>query len=62
VARIRQLGHDIEVITDGNQKWQGAAPNFSKRASIKIKDQLLNKDGAPHIDRLDKIIRAEPMA
>ena len=36
VVKIIQDTHDIEVITEGNQKWNGAIPNFSKMADIKI--------------------------
>lgn len=34
VHRIRQLIHDIDVIVEGNQKWQGAAPSFNSKAVI----------------------------
>lgn len=36
VDKKRQFIHEIDVITDGNQKWHGAIPNFSKRAEIVI--------------------------
>jgi len=29
VAKIQQAIHDIDVITGGNQKWNGAIPNLS---------------------------------
>jgi len=34
VARIRQDIQEREVITDGNQKWNGAIPSFNKIADI----------------------------
>jgi hypothetical protein len=33
VARIKQDSHDSDVITDGNQKWNGAIPNLTKIAA-----------------------------
>lgn len=36
VDRIRQFIHEIEVMTDGNQKWHGAIPNFSRIAEIRM--------------------------
>jgi len=33
-ARIEHEIHDREVITEGNQKWKGAIPNFSIIADI----------------------------
>lgn len=36
VARIIQVNQDIDVITEGNQKWNGAIPNFSKIADNNI--------------------------
>jgi len=29
VAKMRHENHEIDVITDGNQKWRGAIPSFS---------------------------------
>lgn len=29
VAKIRHENHEIDVITEGNQKWSGAIPSFS---------------------------------
>lgn len=37
VARIVHASQDIAVITDGNQKWNGAIPSLSKIADSKIK-------------------------
>lgn len=36
VVKIMQESHDNEVITGGNQKWNGAIPNFSIMADIKM--------------------------
>ena len=36
VDRIRQLDQEMDVMIDGNQKWQGAIPNFRRMAAIKI--------------------------
>jgi hypothetical protein len=36
VARIIQVIHDIDVITDGNQKWNGAIPSLSMIADSRI--------------------------
>jgi hypothetical protein len=36
VAKIMQAIHDMEVITDGNQKWNGAIPNLRRIAASKI--------------------------
>lgn len=36
VDRRKQFIHDNEVITDGNHRWHGAAPNFSSSDVIKI--------------------------
>lgn len=38
MERIKQFSHEIDVITDGNQKWHGTIPNFSKMAEIMIYD------------------------
>jgi len=32
VAKIIHLSHESEVITEGNQKWNGAMPNLIKIA------------------------------
>jgi len=56
------LDQEIEVITDGYQKWQGAAPSFSRSAIIRIgvhHDCIGEIDQA---DSLDKSIRADPTA
>jgi hypothetical protein len=36
VDRRKQFIHDRDVITDGNHRWQGAAPNFSSKDVIRI--------------------------
>lgn len=36
VDRSRQFIHDREVITDGNHRWHGAAPNFNRSEIVKI--------------------------
>lgn len=36
VDRIKQFIQDSEVMTDGNHRWHGAAPNFSRRDVIRI--------------------------
>lgn len=38
VLRIRQLIHEIDDITEGNQKWHGAIPIFKMMALIIIYD------------------------
>ena len=37
----KQFIHDRDVITDGNHRWHGAAPNFSSRDVIKIMAAIL---------------------
>ena len=36
VTRRREVTQDREVITEGNQKWQGAAPNLISNDKIRI--------------------------
>lgn len=36
VHKRRQLSHEIQVITCGNQKWQGAPPSFNTIARARI--------------------------
>lgn len=43
VERIRQLVHDIALITDGYHKWHGAAPSFSSSATVKMIDDIVDK-------------------
>lgn len=38
VKRIRDIIQSNPLITSGNQKWSGAAPIFSRRATWRIKD------------------------
>lgn len=62
VVRIRALIHEIDVITDGNQKWQGAAPSLRIRAIISSgshQDDIVLMD---HIDILARSIMADPRA
>jgi hypothetical protein len=37
VARIIHAVQDIDVITEGNQKWNGAIPSFSRIAAVSNK-------------------------
>lgn len=36
VDKIRQFIHDRDLMTDGNQKWHGAMPNFRIIAEMVI--------------------------
>lgn len=36
VDKIIQENHEIDVITEGNQKWNGAIPSFNMIAVISI--------------------------
>jgi hypothetical protein len=61
-VRRSALIHEIEVITDGNQKWHGAAPNFSINDIIRRSvhhEVIIVTD---HSDILDRSINAEPRA
>lgn len=61
VVRIIHMNHEIDVITDGNQKWNGAIPSFNIIADIRIK--FMN--GSEDIDQwliLDISIILEPSA
>jgi len=61
-ARIKHDIHEILVITDGNQKWNGAIPSFSIKAEISniiIKVEFINEN---HIDILLISIILEPNA
>jgi hypothetical protein len=51
VARIRHIGHEIEFITDGNQKWNGARPSLTISPSIMITDKAPDVD--PSSNSLD---------
>lgn len=49
VIKIMHFGHDKPSITEGNQKWTGAAPLFNKReAQISVWGRLKKSkyDGA----------------
>lgn len=37
MAKIIQVNQDIDVMTDGNQKWNGAIPNLRRIADIRIR-------------------------
>lgn len=41
VARIIQIGQEVLVMTDGNQKWVGAAPNLIIRAMVIRVEEVL---------------------
>jgi len=43
VAKIIQDSQDREVITGGNQKWNGAMPNFNMMADIRIMPERWNE-------------------
>lgn len=34
VDRTKHIGHEIADITDGNQKWHGGSPNFTRSPRI----------------------------
>lgn len=36
VDRMKQFVHDSDDITDGNQRWHGAAPSFRRSDVIRI--------------------------
>jgi hypothetical protein len=55
--------HEIDDITDGNQKWQGALPSFSRAEIISSED--INTDiteYGDHNDIEDVNIIADPRA
>lgn len=55
VDRIQHISHEIEFITVGSQKWQGAIPSFIRRAKINNVVQLIFCSG---IDEDKMIIEA----
>lgn len=60
VASSKQLNQEIEVITCGNQKWSGAAPNLRIILIIRI---VLTRDiWGIHEEILARSIRADPRA
>lgn len=63
VDRIRQDAHEIEAITEGYQKWQGALPSFNRVAMIKMYGvtEDMGKLGI-HKATLDISKIADPMA
>lgn len=59
-----QRGQEIFLITTGNQKWQGAAPNLIKRAKRIRRELILVIKGDKNID-LEKApskSKPDPMA
>lgn len=34
VDRTKHIGHEMLDITEGNQKWHGGRPNFTRRPAI----------------------------
>lgn len=61
VARIIHISHDRDVITDGNQKWNGAIPSLSIIEAIRI--IFINGiDDEAQWDILDISINLEPNA
>ena len=56
------LVHEIEVITDGNQKWHGAAPNLSSKANSRIEIHSEEFRCSVHKDILANSIIADPNA
>ena len=61
VARIKHLVHDMDVITDGNQLWQGAIPSFIIRAVI-IRAQVIGWVTGVHNEDDDIRIKLDPSA
>jgi len=61
VARIIHVVQDSDVITDGNQKWNGAIPSLIKIADIRIKFMNIIELG-DQCASLDISIRLEPNA
>lgn len=41
VDKIRHEVHEIEAITEGYQKWQGALPSFNRAAIIRTEDVMV---------------------
>lgn len=65
VARVIHRGHEIFLITAGNQKWQGAAPSFKRRAKkINEVPGLITRFGAENIilENTPKRRRPDPIA
>lgn len=62
VVSKNAFSHEIEVITEGNQKWHGAAPSFSNKARIRIEIHNEELGCITHKDILEKSIMAEPSA
>jgi len=60
-ARIEQEIHDSEVITEGNQKWNGAIPSFNIIADISRRFIKFIED-LDHCANLDINIILDPSA
>lgn len=58
----RAPDQDSDVITEGYQKWRGAAPNLISMAMINSSGHKVFIDDVDQSDILDKSISAEPMA
>jgi len=43
VDNVIQFIHEIEAITDGYHKWNGAAPNFNIKLMVKIVCEIYEK-------------------
>jgi hypothetical protein len=54
------LNHEIEDMTWGNQKWQGAAPSF--RIKLRNSELRISRGCGVHARILDRSIKAEPSA
>lgn len=61
VARIIHINHDRDVITEGNQKWNGAIPNLSIIDAIRIRF-MNGVDDEDQCDSLDISISLDPSA
>jgi hypothetical protein len=61
VAKIMHDIHDNEVMTEGNQKWNGAIPNFNRIAEISIIFSIIGGD-EDHCDILVISITLDPIA
>lgn len=62
VDRIRAFIQEIDVITDGNQKWHGTAPSFKNRAVNKMNIDIFELIEVLHWLNLPINIRADPRA
>lgn len=62
VDRIRAFIQEMDVITDGNQKWQGTAPSFRNKAVNRINIDMFELIEVLHWLNLPISIRADPKA